>query len=46
MLANVRQKTIEPIIAGAVVPGTLIHPDFTQAQRTGTVAPLVRQGLG
>ena len=27
MLANVRQKTIKPIITGAVAPGALIHTD-------------------
>ncbi len=27
MLANVGQKTIEPIITGAIAPGTLIHTD-------------------
>ena len=27
MLANVQQKTIRPIISGAIAPGTLIHTD-------------------
>ena len=27
MLANVQQKTIKPVIMGAVAPGTLIHTD-------------------
>ena len=27
MLADVRQKTIEPIVTGVVAPGTLIHTD-------------------
>jgi len=27
MLANVQQRTIKPIIAAAVAPGTLIHTD-------------------
>ncbi len=27
MLANVRQKTIKPIITGAVTTGALIHTD-------------------
>jgi transposase len=41
MLANVRQKTIEPIITGAVAPGTLIHTD-----EYGIYARLERWGHG
>jgi hypothetical protein len=27
MLANVQQRTIEPVITGAIAQGTLIHTD-------------------
>ncbi len=41
MLANVGQKTIKPIISGAIAPGTLIHTD-----EYGIYAPLERWGYG
>ncbi len=40
ILANVQQKTIKPIITGAIAPGTLIH-----TEEYGIYARLERWGL-
>ncbi len=41
MLANVQQRTIKPIIAAAVAPGTLVHTD-----EYAICAPLPAWGYG